>query len=163
MDLLQALCDGPAQWRGLGHNHEGEEFTGRLELLPLVQERAVLLRFRALRLSDGRLVHEEATLLARDLQHRLCLWAVMRELPGTLCHPLVLPPGRQDTAPDTRGRWEACFASGPREDTTVFREEIHLRLDPGGRQLHYAHAWGLPGGTFADRSACAMQAMATVP
>lgn len=158
MDLIQALSRGPQQWRGLGRNHEDEEFTGRLELQPLVEERGLLLRYRALRLPDGRLVHEEATLLARDGEGALCLWPVMGELPGIWCHRIVLPAGRQDAAPDTQGRWEVCFATGPREARDGFREEIRLVLSPGGG-LHYAHAWGLPGGDFADRSACTMRAL----
>jgi hypothetical protein len=158
MDLIQALCRGPQQWRGLGRNHENEEFTGRLELQPLVEERSVLLRYRALRLPDGRLVHEEATLLARDAEGQLCLWPVMSELPGIWCHRIVLPAGRHDAAPDTRGRWEVCFATGPRDDTARFRQEIRLVLDPAG-ELHCIHAWGLPGGDFAERSACGMRTL----
>ncbi|WP_374587407.1 hypothetical protein [Ideonella dechloratans] len=158
MDLIQALSRGPQQWRGLGRNHEDEEFTGRLELQPLVEERGVLLRYRALRLPDGRLVHEEATLLARDTEGRLCLWPVMSELPGIWCHHIVLAEGRLDAAPDTRGRWEARFATDPREARDSFRQEIRLTLDPAG-ELRYAHAWGLPGGDFGERSACAMRAL----
>jgi len=158
MDLIQALSRGPQQWRGLGRNHEDEEFTGRLELQPLVEERGVLLRYRALRLPDGRLVHEEATLLARDSEGQLCLWPVMSELPGIWCHRIVLPAGRHDAAPDTQGRWEVCFTTGPSEASAQFREQIRLVLDPAG-ELHYAHAWGLPGGVFAERSACAMRAL----
>jgi hypothetical protein len=116
MDLIQALCRGPQQWRGLGRNHEDEEFTGRLELQPLVEERGVLLRYRALRLPDGRLVHEEATLLARDAEGQLCLWPVMSELPGIWCHRIVLPAGGT-MRPPTRGA-AGRSASPPARATT---------------------------------------------
>lgn len=162
MDLIQALCRGPQQWRGLGRNHEDEEFAGRLELQPLVEERGVLLRYRALRLPDGRLVHEEATLLARDGDGALCLWPVAGEQSGVWCHRIVLPAGRQDAAPDTRGRWEVCFATGPRDEVERFRQEIRLVLDPSG-ELHCVQAWGLPGGVFEERSVCAMRAMPASP
>jgi hypothetical protein len=31
-------------------------------------------------------------------------------------------------------------------------------LDPAG-ELHCIHAWGLPGGDFAERSACGMRTL----
>jgi hypothetical protein len=157
MDLIQALCRGPQQWRGLGRNHEDEEFTGRLELQPLVEERGVLLRYRALRLPDGRLVHEEATLLARDAEGQLCLWPVMSELPGIWCHRIVLPAGGT-MRPPTRGA-AGRSASPPARATTPRASARRSGWCWIRRANCTAHAWGLPGGDFAERSACAMRAL----
>ena len=49
----------------------------------------------------------------------------------------------------------AIFGSGPRDDSAKFREEISIQVNSDGSVV-YAHAWGLPGGNFEDRSSCSM-------
>ncbi len=143
MTLLQTLAARAGTWRGSGINHEQEAFTGTLQVEPLVGGTAVLLRYRAT-LADGSVAHEEATLLAPGPDGGLCLWPVMSELP-------VVLPHRQQPPHDEPLR--GVFASGPRDATDTFREEITLAFEPDGA-LRFAHAWGLPGGDFADRSWC---------
>lgn len=148
MDILQALLSLPPSFRGPGVNHEGESFTGTLALQPLVGGAAVMLHYSAA-LPDGRIVHTEATLLGRSTEGKLCLWPVMAELPAVLPHfeiDLALPGDHLAAA---------TFASGPREAAGMFREEITICLGHDGR-LAYAHSWGLPQGSFAERSSCVM-------
>jgi hypothetical protein len=114
---------------------------------PLVGGAAAMLHYTATR-DDGTRVHAESTLLARASDGSLCLWPVMDELPYVLPHTLV-----SAASDDAAGEIVHVFATGARGDTAVFREEITVRLVRGGRLL-YAHAWGLPGGEFADRSHC---------
>lgn len=148
MTLLNTLLQAGRHFRGRGVNHEQEAFTGELQVEPLVGGAAVLLRYRAT-LDDGTPVHEECTLLAPGPDGRPCLWPVMSELPVVLPHPETGP------AAGAAGGVSAVFASGPRDETQAFREEITVALAADG-SLTYAHAWGLPGGEFAARSSCRM-------
>ena len=69
--------------------------------------------------------------------------------------PVVLPHTEVTTEVGTKGELKATFGSGPRDDSTAFREEITIEFYADG-SLVYAHAWGLPGGAFEDRSSCRM-------
>jgi hypothetical protein len=148
MNVLSVLTSGPTAFRGEGMNHENEAFIGELTVQALEGGRAALIRYVA-RLKTGDVVHSESTLLGLGPDGKLCLWPVMSELPVVLPHTEVaspLEPGRYALA---------IFASGARDDSTRFREEISLRVNADG-SLVYAHAWGLPGGNFEDRSSCTM-------
>lgn len=145
--LLSALVSGAHAYTGRGVNHVQEAFSGMFVVQPLVGGAAAMLHYTATR-DDGIRVHSESTLLGRAADGSLCLWPVMDELPVVLAHTLI-SAATDDAAADS----VHVFASGPRSNTTVFRQEITLRLLPGGRLL-YAHAWALPGGEFADRSHC---------
>ena len=146
MNLLGALLSRPRKYTGSGTNHEAEQFNGVLEVQPLVEQTAILLHYVAMRVDDLHL-HRESTLVGLDAHGQPCLWPVMEELPLVLAHTQLTY-----TAPgaDTHV-W--VFSSGPRDATESFREEITIELGPKGR-LIYAHAWGMPGATFAQRSRC---------
>ena len=148
MDVLHALLTLPQRFSGSGLNHEGETFAGVLTLQPLVNANALMLHYTAT-VADGRRVHTEATLLGRNTDGKLCLWPVMEEL------PFVLPHAEISGLPQRPDAFEARFASGPREALGEFREEITIVLGLGG-SLTYAHSWGLPNGSFEERSSCEM-------
>jgi len=148
MDILQALLTQPRAFGGRGVNHEGETFDGVLTLQPLVGGAAIMLNYTAT-LPDGRLIHAEATLLGRNPEGRLCLWPVMQELPAVIPHVEIPTPS------SGVHRAAATFSSGPREAIDAFREEIRIALGYDGK-LTYAHSWGLPHGTFEERSSCEM-------
>lgn len=148
MSLLDALASGPTAFRGKGVNEEGEAFHGALSIEMLEGGRAALLRYVAT-IGTGRVVHTESTLLGTGPDGRLCLWPVMAEIPAVLPHVELL------TEAGPSGAVRSVFGSGPREDTASFREEITIRID-ADRGLTYAHAWGLPGGSFENRSSCRM-------
>jgi hypothetical protein len=70
----------------------------------------------------------------------------MEELPFVLAHPAI------ERAAEISGALQTVtFASGPRGATSEFREELTISVHPDG-VLVYAHAWGLPGGEFGERS-----------
>jgi hypothetical protein len=146
MDLLSALLESPARFSGRGSNHAGEVFQGVLEIQRLAAGSGVMLHYTAE--VDGRPVHAESSLLARG-ERGLCLWPVMSELPW------VLPHDEASQVSDASFVASVVFASGPRDHADRFREEITLSLHRDGK-LSYAHAWGMPGGAFAERSACEM-------
>jgi hypothetical protein len=150
MNLLQALVATKGKFRGKGVNHEGENFTGELIIEPMVGGAAVLLRYRA-QLDDGSVAHEECTLLSSGPDGRLTLWPVMSELDVVLPHVQIKDTAHARTASSVGG----VFASGEQDEQDTFREEITIELSHTG-ELTYAHAWGLPGGKFEDRSSCCM-------
>lgn len=73
MNLLAALRSQSTIFEGTGTNHEAEDFVGRLELQPLVNGSALMLHYTATR-TDGKHLHQEATLLATGADGALCLW-----------------------------------------------------------------------------------------
>jgi hypothetical protein len=148
MNILGALAAGPKSFRGDGVNEEKEPFFGELKVEVLEGGRAVLLGYTAT-LTSGKVVHTESTLLATGPTRELCLWPVMSGVPVVLPHTEVQA---ESEAPNTI---TSVFGSGPRDDSSTFREEITIQLNPDGT-LVYAHAWGLPGGAFEDRSSCRM-------
>lgn len=152
MNLLAALLAQASTFSGHGSNHEGEDFVGRLELQPLVNASALMLHYTATR-TDGKQLHQEATLLAAAPDGALCLWPVMEELPFVLPHRAV-----DSSLDEVDGTLAVVFASGATDMVNTFREEITIALKPGG-ELRIAHSWGLPGGVFAQRSSCTLHAV----
>ena len=148
MNLLGVLTSGPTAFRGEGMNHENESFIGELNVQSLEGGRAALLRYTATLLT-GNVAHSESTLLGTGPDGKLCLWPVMSELPVVLPHTEVM--NKTESGKCTM----AVFGSGARDDSATFREEISIQVNTDG-SLVYAHAWGLPGGTFEDRSSCSM-------
>ena len=148
MNLLASLVSGPTAFRGEGVNEENEAFVGELTIQVLEDGRAALLTYVAT-LSTGNIVHTESSLLGTGPTGRLCLWPVMSEI------PVILPHAELTTEVGPRGEVKAIFGSGHRNESAAFREEITIQIN-SNRSLVYAHAWGLPGGAFEDRSACHM-------
>lgn len=155
MNLLQALAAAGAVFSGAGINHEGEPFTGTLRVQRLVNGAALLLHYTAV-LEDGSLAHEESTLLGSGPDGRLTLWPVMSELEVVLPHVEIDAPAAAGSAGTDAATLRAVFAHGRRDDASAFREEITLALAADG-SLTFAHAWGLPGGDFAERSVCRLR------
>lgn len=149
MNFIHTLASGPRSFQGEGINHEGQHFIGQLRVQSLVDGSAVLLSYVA-RLQDGTIVHEESALLGQHPDGLLCLWPVMSELPAVYPH-------RQRSATSQEHADTVVFAFGDRDDRHSFREEISISVSRSGT-LTYAHAWGLPGGEFGDRSSCRLVA-----
>ena len=148
MNLLTSLVSGPTAFSGEGVNEENEAFVGELTIQVLEGGRAVLLSYVAT-LSIGKVVHTESSLLGIGPTGRLCLWPVMSEI------PVILPHAELTTEFGLGGEVKAIFGSGPRNESASFREEITIHIN-SDQSLVYAHAWGLPGGAFEDRSSCHM-------
>jgi len=148
MKILTVLSSGPKLFRGEGVNEEKESFVGELRVTTLEGGRAVLLSYVAT-LATGTVVHTESSLLGTGPDGKLCLWPVMSEIPVVLPHPEVLTEARAEA------ELKVVFGSGPRNELTSFREEITIQVN-SDQSLVYAHAWGLPGGAFEDRSSCHM-------
>ena len=144
MTLLAVLVAGPKEYKGNGINHEGENFFGTLRVQTLLDGQGVLLHYEA-RLAGNEVVHSECTLLAPNMSGTLSLWPLMSELPGVLPHVAIREEERS-----------ATFSTGSRDARDEFREEIEIGIEGDG-SLSYAHAWGMPGGNFEDRSRCTLR------
>ena len=145
---IDTLAGWAGTYIGLGDNHEGEAFTGRLVVTPVVGGLAVRLAFRATG-DDGTVFHEEETLVTGS-QAGPVLFTVSSNLGGGLLHESRSP------AEPVSGATTLVFGAGDRDDPGSFREEIAIDLHDDG-SMGYRFAWGLPGGDFADRSAVRMR------
>ncbi len=148
MMLLTSLVSGATVFSGEGVNEESEPFVGELRIQVLEGGRAALLIYIA-KLHTGKIVHAESSLLGTGPNGKLCLWPVMSEI------PVVLPHVELSAEAGLAGEIKAVFGSAPRGEVASFREEITIQIN-ADRSVVYAHAWGLPGGAFQDRSSCHM-------
>jgi hypothetical protein len=140
LDQLSALR---GVYRGDGTNFEGHPFKAELEILPVVSDAAIEIRFRAEDVEQA--FHEERTWIANDLlSNRIALWTVSTNTPGVLRHELV-----EDTSDDLRER-RLVFRLGDPADDAHFRQEITLDIMKSGA-LEYRYSWGVPGEKFASR------------
>lgn len=127
MDLLAKLVARAGAFTGRGLNHANETFTGRMVVVSVMGGRAVTLHYTATGL-DGQHLHEEFALLAPDESGSLCLWPVMEELPGVMPHHASA--AGVGTGGSTSDGARGVFATGPRDATDRFREEIGVECLP---------------------------------
>lgn len=141
--LLRLLHERQGGYRGEGINHEGEPFTGRLQLSPVAEGAGVLLAFDARSLDGQVCFHTESSLIARDNAGALFLWHLGSNLG-------FLTPHRLSAA---EPELTYVFRYGdPAGDE--FAEEISLTFEPA--RVGYWFAWGHPGSLFAPRSSVLM-------
>ena len=76
--------------------------------------------------------------------------AVMAELAVVMPHHSLADPAAGN------GGTARVFGTGPRDADDRFGEEIGIDCRADGAISH-AHAWGMPGGSFEDRSSCELQ------
>jgi len=148
-DVLTMLAARAGFYAGEGLNHEEQAFAGELTVEPMVGNRAVLLRYRALG-PDGAVYHSEASLVGMREDGVVCMWPVMSELPAILVHAVI------STSESPSGRMTVVFRHGDPADEEVFRQELVLDLWPN-QDLSYRHAWGLPLGMYKERSSARMK------
>ena len=154
-EVLEALCARAGRYVGQGINHEGEPFTGRLELRAVVGLRGVVLEFVASGVK-GEVFHEEHTLIAPAADGQPALVTLSNNAPG-----LLVLPQRTDVAPHGEGCERVAFALGDPEERETLRLEQALDLWTDG-DVSYRFAWGMPGGEFAERSAVRLRPEAAV-
>ena len=145
MTHLALFLNLPANWSGVGVNHENEAFTARLTIEVLVGGKAAKLDYIATR-NDGKHLHCESGLISMDQNGTICLWPVMEEL------PFLIPHRAADVRVDSDA-WSVTFATGEEGIAVSFQEEIVIFKDSAGN-LGYEHRWGMPGRKFGPKSAC---------
>src|SRR6185437_7576325 len=129
---------------GEGINHEGQPFTGRLTLSPLLDGCGFSIEFIATG-RDGTVYHQEESMIAPSLDEKLTLWNFNTNMPGLVPHELrtaAIKPG---------AKLSLIFGFNPSDDAKSFREEVALDVWSDS-ELSYTYSWGLPGGEFKERS-----------
>lgn len=141
---LQSLEKYFGLYKGQGTNHSEAGFLGELELMPLLDGKALRLNYIAMD-DHGQVLHREYSTLAPDENGLLCLWNLNSNTPGLLCHSLS---AEEYT---TEGNHLMHFEYGKPDQHEQFREQVTLTLHAGGA-ISYDYAWGLPGEDFEERS-----------
>jgi len=146
--IVTTLNSLAGHYEGEGANHDGQSFMGRLWLRPAVHGQGLSLHFSATG-RDGMLYHEEQSLIALNLNEKLCLWNLNTNMPGLVEHNYIRQEPRD-------GGLSHVFGFGNPQDRTSFREEISLDLWDNG-EISYRYFWGMPGGDFMARSQVRMK------
>lgn len=133
------------RFSGEGRNHENQTFRATFDAKPIVNGGGFAFQFEAVG-DDGTPYHTESSLLGLNARGGLSLWVLSSNHPGVFERPLKCSDLNE------KGHGSYVFAFGDPKDTMNFREEIVL--DVKEDSIRYVYSWGLPGGDFAERSAC---------
>jgi len=163
LHLLEILLKCAGHYMGLGVNHEKKEFKGDLELIPIVNKKGLLLKYRAVGTKgiefnkpeslynlETILYNEEHTIIAYDNKNRLSLWTLNLNVNTFVKFDLK---HYKQVAPK---RYLFIFGFGKPEDSTIYREEITIELWENG-DISYNYAWGESEGHFVSRSTVRMK------
>ncbi len=82
-DIFENLKKIAGRYEGEGINHEGQPFTGRFALKPILGERGFSIQFSATG-KDGTLYHQEESTIAPSLNEKLTLWNFNTNTPALL-------------------------------------------------------------------------------
>lgn len=162
-DLIKVLINCEGTYLGSGTNHENKEFQGTLVLKPIVNNRGVSLKYKAVGMhgnefnkettlynKDTVLYNEEYTIICYDSQNELSLWTLNNNV-GTM-ERFDLRRFRRISG----NRSLFIFGFGDPDDNSVFREEISIESWENG-DMSYNYSWGEAGGHFLSRSTIRMK------
>ena len=148
-EIVRIISARTGEYVGEGTNHEDQSFVGLLKIFPVVKDHGVSISFTATGL-DGKLFHQEQSLIAPSISEKLCLWNLNTNIPGLVEHEFR-------RAENLVGADHSfVFGFGTPTATSSFREEIAIDLWQNG-DISYRYSWGMPGGSFEARSAVRMQ------
>jgi hypothetical protein len=163
LNLIEVLLKRNGRYMGVGVNHENKEFKGELELTPIVNNKGMLLKYKAVGTTgvefnnpeslynvDTVLYNEEHTVIANDNKNHLSLWTLNTSMNTLVKFDLKR---YKHTTPK---RHLFIFGFGKPEDNKIYREEITIELWENG-DLSYHYSWGEPGGHFVSRSTIRMK------
>lgn len=148
-EIMAILGKCSGYYEGQGINHEGEVFTGKLQIRSLLENRGFSLRFSAVG-KDGTIYHQEESTIAPSIGEKLTLWNLNTNTPGLVPHELR-PENTKVGSIRT-----FTFGFNDPSDAKAFREEIALDVHDNG-DLSYTYSWGLPNGEFKERSGVRMK------
>ncbi len=160
---LQILIKNAGFYTGFGVNHEDKQFKGLLEITPVINNKGVVIKYRAVGTTgdefeksvnlysrDTILFSEEHSLIAHDNHNKLCLWTLNNNVP-TVC---VFKLRRFRRIPNDKTIF--IFGFGDKDDDKIFREEIIIEIWDAG-SIAYNYFWGEAGGHFLSRSQIIMR------
>lgn len=147
-EILASLKKACGIYIGNGINHEGQPFTGRLSLEPILAGRGFQIHFSATG-KDGTLYHQEISTIAPAMTEKLILWNFNTNVPGLVPHEL------RSTVAKSSAVSSLVFGFNTPQDEKTFREEIALDVWDDN-SISYTYSWGMPGGEFKERSGVRM-------
>jgi hypothetical protein len=147
-EILETLKKACGVYLGEGINHEGQTFTGRLSLEPLLAGRGFQINFSATE-KDGKLYHQEASTIAPAMTEKLTLWNFNTNTPGLVPHELRSASAKPSAISSL------VFGFNSPQDDKAFREEVALDIWDSN-SISYTYSWGMPGGEFKERSGVRM-------
>lgn len=160
---LEPLTQRTGYYAGMGTNHENKEFRGELDLKSIINDRGVLIQYRAVGVQgvdfnnpenlysrETVFFTEEATMICHDKNNHLALWTLNNSI-GTMAKFDIR---RYKEFSGKRHLY--IFGFGDPEDNTVFREEISIELHEDG-DISYNYSWGEPKGLFLSRTSIKMK------
>lgn len=147
--MIEKLKSMQKKFIGEGINHEGQPFKAFFEIYDKREINGLSFVFEA-QGNDGQSFHAESSLLGKNMRGETCLWVLSSNHPGIFERPL------RSEIKTSQGH-QYIFGFGNKEDRNSFREEIHIELNEN--TIRYVYFWGMPGGDFAERSGCQMQAI----
>ncbi len=140
---LKILKEYLGHYQGQGINHEGEKFNGNFELTEIAEGAGYQIKFQAKSLDSKKIFHSEVSTLSATVSGEFALFNLNSNTPFMCEHKLVTNEIKSD-------HLQLKFRFGNIEDKNSFREEI--LLSAVDKTISYQYSWGLPGGTFAERS-----------
>jgi hypothetical protein len=150
MDWLEGLRKMQGNYSGGGKNHEGETFTSSFRLEVCEGGKGIAFTYRA---EVGKLiVHDEKSILGRDDEGRLSIFALTSNTPAVMKHSFAESSSRRDG-----DAWSLAFEFGDFESRNGFRERLVLRFHTVQGHFGYDYHWGMPGKDFGLRSSSEMK------
>ena len=149
--VIEELVARTGRYQGSGSNHEDERYNGRLDLVPVLGGRGVVVMASA-SATDGTLFHEEHTLIAQTRDGLVGMWSMNIQQDGVLFLEF-----REDV-PVGGAEHSYVFGHGDPADNSAYRIEIAFDLWADG-DISQRYAWGMPGGKFSHRSGARMRRM----
>ena len=147
--MIEKLKSMKKKFIGEGINHEDQPFKASFEIYDKSEINGLSFVFEA-KGNDGQPFHLESSLVGKNMRGETCLWVLSSNHPGVFERPL------RSEIKTSQGH-QFIFGFGNKEDRNSFREEIHIELNEN--TIRYVYFWGMPGGDFAERSGCQMQAI----
>ena len=141
---LARLGRAVGRYRGVGRNHEGEQFVGTIEIAPVAEGSGLSVVFLARAEDSATVYHSETSLIAADEAGALTLWNLGNNLGYLAPHRLMSWDEREAGA-------TAVFRVGTGDG---FTEEITLSVEDD--RVGYDFAWGFPGDPMTPRSSVRM-------
>ncbi len=140
--------DIQGNYNGNGINHEGQKFEAHFSLKSILDGKGCSLNFSAIG-SNGENFHTEHSLIGSDFQGNICLFVLSNNHTGMTPHIL------KNVEETPMGSKKFIFGFGNIQEINSFREEIVLEV-LNDNKIDYRYFWGMPGGSFAERSGAIM-------
>ncbi|RPI14599.1 MAG: hypothetical protein EHM58_16130 [Ignavibacteriae bacterium] len=138
--LLVLFTSRAGVYYGKGIKDNSLEFSGQIDLHPIVNNDGVNIRYKAID-TDGEIVSEEHTIISLNNENILTLWTLNSDFHTMLMFKFKNHKRIQDV------KDIFIFGFDSPDSNNFSREEITIKLWDNG-DLSYNYFWGSPNGEF---------------